>query len=190
MPVNRSINSARYRLTPLGDNFDTAGAVHYTHADYQGSIIAVTDSAGTVVQTTNYYPYGEPSGQPMLFSGKERTTLSDYHFDPRSYNAAGIFWHAADLKASEFTSYSPYSYCLKKLIVLKQQKSRDAKLREAFKNEANLDYSLSGHNCVDPVVNTSQQAGLRAMAIPYVESILNYPINLCPISSPGNTYFL
>ena len=98
-----------------GGYFDATGAAHYTHADYQGSIIAVTDSTGRVVQTTNYYPYGEPwrepTGQPMLFSGKERTTLSDYHFDPRNYVAAGQFWTAPDRKASDFTRLSPYSYC-------------------------------------------------------------------------------
>ena len=98
-----------------GGYFDATGAAHYTHADYQGSIIAVTDSTGRVVQTTNYYPYGEPfrepTGQPMLFSGKERTSLADYHFGPRSLMSAALLWTAPDQLAGQFRNLSPYSYC-------------------------------------------------------------------------------
>lgn len=98
-----------------GGYFDSSGKAHYTHTDYQGSIIAVTDSTGSVVQKVDYYPYGEPfrepSGQPMLFSGKERTSLADYHFGPRSLMSAALLWTAPDLKAHNFTLLSPYSYC-------------------------------------------------------------------------------
>ncbi|MDE6498146.1 MAG: hypothetical protein K2L21_05750, partial [Muribaculaceae bacterium] len=31
-----------------GGYFDASGAVHYLHNDYQGSVVLVTDSAGTV----------------------------------------------------------------------------------------------------------------------------------------------
>ena len=98
-----------------GGYFDATGAAHYTHADYQGSIIAVTDSTGRVVQTTNYYPYGEPfrepTGQPMLFSGKERTSMADYLYGPRNLISAIGLWDAPDLKAQSFTRWTPYSYC-------------------------------------------------------------------------------
>ncbi len=33
----------------------------YTHADHQGSVIAVSDAAGTVLGVNRYDPYGVPS---------------------------------------------------------------------------------------------------------------------------------
>ena len=75
----------------------------------------MTDSTGRVVQTTNYYPYGEPwrepTGQPMLFSGKERTSLSDYLYGPRKQIPAIGLWDAPDKHAYDYTSFSPYTYC-------------------------------------------------------------------------------
>ncbi|MDE6436521.1 MAG: hypothetical protein K2K69_03310, partial [Muribaculaceae bacterium] len=107
-------NALEYSYFP-GGYFDASGNPHYTHADYQGSIIAVTDSTGRVVQTTNYYPYGEPwcepTGQPMLFSGKERTSLADYLYGPRKQISAIGLWDAPDIKAHNFTRWSPYTYC-------------------------------------------------------------------------------
>ena len=51
------------------------GAVYYV-TDWQGNNAAVVDKSGNIVQSTMYYPYGEPTieptGQRYLFGGKER----------------------------------------------------------------------------------------------------------------------
>ena len=72
-----------------GGYFDAEGHVHYLHNDYQGSVVLVTDSAGTVEQRNTYYPYGEPhrthTGQPILYGGI---------LQPFSNNTKLIFrWH-------------------------------------------------------------------------------------------------
>ena len=72
-----------------GGYFDAEGHVHYLHNAYQGSVVLVTDSAGTAEQSNTYYPYGEPhrtpAGQPILYGGI---------LQPFSNNTKLIFrWH-------------------------------------------------------------------------------------------------
>lgn len=84
----------KYSYFP-GGYFDGSGRVHYLHNDYQGSVVMVTDSAGTVEQRNTYYPYGEPhrtpSGQPRLYVGKERMAETDeYDYGARRHHPSGI----------------------------------------------------------------------------------------------------
>jgi RHS repeat-associated protein len=44
--------------TPIAQIDDVTGAIEYLHADNIGSVRTVTDSAGTVVSTSDYTPYG------------------------------------------------------------------------------------------------------------------------------------
>jgi RHS repeat-associated protein len=101
-----------------GGYFDRDHKVHYIHSDYQGSTIMVTDSVGNIEQHTAYYPYGEPqrepTGQPWLFSGKERertASLRDYDFSARRYFAPICSWLAPDRRATQYTDISPFAYC-------------------------------------------------------------------------------
>ncbi len=101
-----------------GGYFDGEGAVHYMHADYQGNISMVTDSAGYIEQHNGYYPYGEPwrepTGQPRLYGGKERErfmALNYYDFHARQLNSATALWNAPDAHALKYTNTSPYVYC-------------------------------------------------------------------------------
>lgn len=43
--------------------------VEFLHADTNGSVIASTDSAGDLVDTVEYSPYGEPTGKPLSAFG-------------------------------------------------------------------------------------------------------------------------
>ena len=110
------VNGAlQYSYFP-GGYFDANGAPHYLHTDYQGSVVMVTDSAGTIEQHTSYYPYGEPhrapSGQPILYGGKERlTTTDDYNYGARRHHAPAINWPTPDALADKFAAYSPYAFC-------------------------------------------------------------------------------
>ena len=99
-----------------GGYFDADGAPHYLHTDYQGSVVMVTDSAGTIEQHTSYYPYGEPhrspAGQPILYGGKERlATTDDYNFDARRYHAPTLLMSAPDPCSGSSPHLSPFIYC-------------------------------------------------------------------------------
>ena len=59
-----------------GGYFDADKGAMYYVTDWQGNNSAVVDKSGNIVQSTMYYPYGEPTieptGQRYLFGGKER----------------------------------------------------------------------------------------------------------------------
>ena len=99
-----------------GGYFDADGHVHYLHNDYQGSVVLVTDSAGTVEQRNTYYPYGEPhrtpAGQPRLYAGKERMAVTgEYDYGARQHFAPGLLWSVPDAMAEKFYPISPYVFC-------------------------------------------------------------------------------
>lgn len=105
----------KYSYFP-GGYFDGNGGVHYLHSDYQGSIVMVTDSAGRVEQHNTYYPYGEPhrtpSGQPILYSGKERRSLTgEYNYGARFHFAPALLWSVPDALADRMPGVSPYVFC-------------------------------------------------------------------------------
>ena len=108
-----------------GGYFDSNGAVHYMHLDYQGSVVMETDSTGHIEKHRGYYPYGEPwaeatnkktlkttVAQPQTYQSKERTAATgDYDFGPRRYISAAPFWRAPDPKAHDYPNISPYAFC-------------------------------------------------------------------------------
>ena len=108
-----------------GGYFDSNGAVHYMHLDYQGSVVMETDSTGHIEKHRGYYPYGEPwaestnkktlaasVAQPQTYQSKERTAATgDYDFGPRRYISAALFWRAPDPKAHDYPNISPYAFC-------------------------------------------------------------------------------
>ena len=99
-----------------GGYFDADGHVHYLHNDYQGSVVLVTDSAGTVEQRNTYYPYGEPhrtpAGQPRLYAGKERMAVTgEYDYGARQHFAPGLLWSVPDAMAEKYYPISPYVFC-------------------------------------------------------------------------------
>ena len=59
-----------------GGYFDADKGAMYYVTDWQGNNAAVVDKSGNIVQSTMYYPYGEPTIEPTdqryLFGGKER----------------------------------------------------------------------------------------------------------------------
>ena len=100
-----------------GGYFDASGSPRYYITDWQGNNAAVVDKAGSVVQKTTYYPYGEPTieseGQRYLFGGKEREHAggrNSYDFGARSLTPYAR-WSTPDPLADKFYPISPYSYC-------------------------------------------------------------------------------
>ena len=100
-----------------GGYFNADGSPCYYITDWQGNNAAVVNSAGSIIQSAAYYPYGEPivepKGQRFLFGGKEREHAGGrnaYDFGARSLTPYGS-WPSPDPKAEDFYQVSPFSYC-------------------------------------------------------------------------------
>jgi RHS repeat-associated protein len=78
----------------LAPSLATAQRVEYYHVDALGSVRAVTDEQGEVLERHDYLPFGEewnpqPSGQPRKFTGKERDQETGWdYFGARYYEAS------------------------------------------------------------------------------------------------------
>ena len=113
-----------------------SGATPYFYVtDQLGSVRAVVDSQGSVVERNDYYTYGKRhttgrtyadlKNSPLLFSGKEdqgqaldiasgATTPSDLRildFGARHYDPIVPRWTTQDPLAEKYFSISPYAYC-------------------------------------------------------------------------------
>ncbi len=96
---------------------DSSGALSYYHSDHLGGTNAVTDSSGTLLEKTNYYPFGEMlegGNDRYTYTGKERDDLTNwYYFEARYYNTEIIHFTQADVISPDL--YNPqnlnrYSY--------------------------------------------------------------------------------
>ena len=97
-------------------------AVDYHITDHLGSVRAIVNASGTVVEQNDFYPFGtrHPNGLTTLaanrwrFSDKEEQdaafgiTYSD--FGARFYDRSAA-WTAIDPLAEKYYSVSPYVYC-------------------------------------------------------------------------------
>lgn len=119
-PVNDGLDDGAVTMQRFdGGYFDASGRPQYYLTDWQGSVTGVADDSGSITQSVNYYPDGEPWLEPsgdnrFLFAGKERLDIGGlnlYDFGPRLYNAAGCFWYLPDPAAASYPHISPYSYC-------------------------------------------------------------------------------
>jgi len=81
-------------FTLLAPSLTYAQRVEYYHVDALGSVRAVTDEQGDVIERHDYLPFGEewnpePSSQPRKFTGKERDQETGWdYFGARYYEAS------------------------------------------------------------------------------------------------------
>lgn len=85
----------------------TAGSSYYYHRNHQGSIIALSDSTGAVVESYTYDAYGNTTktgttltGNPYAYTGRELDTADLYYYRARYY----------DPKAQRFLSEDPIGF--------------------------------------------------------------------------------
>ena len=110
-------------------------AVDYYITDHLGSVRAIVNAGGSVVEQNDYYPFGTRhsiSGQPTLsgnrwrFAGKEEQDLfgiaySD--FGARLYDRTA--WTAIDPMAEKYYSESTYAYCLNNPVLFVDPKGEE-----------------------------------------------------------------
>ena len=107
------------RIRWTGNN---AYAVDYHITDHLGSVRAIVNASGTVVEQNDYYPFGmrHPNGLTQLaanrwrFSGKEEQDaafgIGYSDFGARFYDRSAA-WTAVDPLAEKYYTVSPYAYC-------------------------------------------------------------------------------
>ena len=99
-----------------------ATGVNYTLTDHLGSVRALVDANGTLLEQNDYYPFGSQhvnvsyasSDNRYTFSGKESQDLLDlntYDFGARMYDGGLNKWWQVDPMNESYYSTSPYAYC-------------------------------------------------------------------------------
>ena len=122
----------------VGDVQFTSQGTRYALTDQLGSIRALIDDKGKVVQQNDFYPFGakaerdglaQAEDNRFLFSGKECQALIDlnaYDFGARMYDASLGRWTAVDPLAEKYTNLSPYNYCINNPLVIVDPDGKDA----------------------------------------------------------------
>ena len=111
------------QASSLGSSTDTFASYFYNQ-DHLGNIREVVDASGTVLQVTNYYPFGTPyfdasstknaDMQPYKYNGKELDRmhgLDAYDYGARQYDPILARWDRIDPLCEKYYDVSPYAYC-------------------------------------------------------------------------------
>ena len=98
--------------------------IHYFHTDHLGSVRAITDNSGSVIEQNAYYPFGSrhtfgntyaQTTNRFKFNGKEEQTTGNLNYldyGARMYDSNIARWTTQDPLAEKYYSQSPYNYCV------------------------------------------------------------------------------
>ncbi|WMJ75339.1 SpvB/TcaC N-terminal domain-containing protein [Cytophagaceae bacterium ABcell3] len=110
-------DQSRIATIRLGDAMgDITPAIKYNLEDHLGSSSIQLDTNGTLVNSEEYYPFGETSfgsygKKRYRFCGKEKDEESGlYYYGMRYYNAWTCRFVSVDPLAEETINFSPYTY--------------------------------------------------------------------------------
>ena len=106
----------------LASTSGTGSDVWYYTRDHLGSTRLITGANGTVLERSDYYPYGlrmeggtQATGNRWHFAGKEEQnqipSLAWLDFGARMYDPFLGRWTTQDPLAEKYPALSPYSYC-------------------------------------------------------------------------------
>ena len=157
--VDRYLFEGRFakalRVSPNSYRF----AFHYYNQDHLGNIREVVDSAGTVGQVTNYYPFGAPyadpaavlnaSSQPYKYNGKELDRmhgLDTYDYGARQYDPVTARWDRVDPLCEKYYDASPYAYCGGNPVKYVDADGREKKEYLSYKELHESDYDMYPEN--------------------------------------------
>ena len=115
-----------YIITPVGQMTNNSGTFtpQFNITDHLGNVRSVVNSSGTVVQGTDYYPFGlafadnNVATNRYLFNGKElenytlgTTYLGTLDYGARHYDPRIARWTVPDPMAEKYYGISGYVYC-------------------------------------------------------------------------------
>ena len=98
--------------------------IHYFHTDHLGSVRAITNQGGSVVEQNAYYPFGSrhtfgntyaQTTNRFKFNGKEEQTTGNLNYldyGARMYDANIGRWTTQDPLSEKYYAQSPYNYCV------------------------------------------------------------------------------
>ena len=99
--------------------------IHYHHKDHLGSVRAITDNAGAVIEHNAYYPFGgrhtfgqtyaQTTANRYKFNGKEQQTIGNLDlldYGARMYDTKIARWLVQDPLAEKYYPFSAYNYCV------------------------------------------------------------------------------
>ena len=128
-------------------NFAEAGAggsltqeINYFHTDHLGSVRAITNQEGSVIEQNAYYPFGSrhtfgntyaQTTNRFKFNGKEEQTsgnLGLLDYGARMYDANIGRWFVQDPLSEKYYSQSPYNYCVNNPVMFVDPDGRDVNL--------------------------------------------------------------
>jgi RHS repeat-associated protein len=121
-PAHLAPGTVGFVRVPTSTTFSPAPAatrVRYYHADHQGSLLAVTDAAGDLLEELAYYPYGQvrhrhapgSTREDYQYTGKERDLDTGLvYFGARYYDATLGVWLSVDPLVDMYPDLSPYVF--------------------------------------------------------------------------------
>ena len=131
------------------------GQVYYHTTDHLGSVRAITNMQGSVVERNGYYPFGSEtalgSSYPKLldnrmkFNGKEEQTIGNLgllDYGARMYDPAIGRWTAQDPLSEKYYSFSAYNYCVNNPVMFVDLDGRDWFY---YKKDDNSNYEWHWH---------------------------------------------
>ena len=98
--------------------------IQYHHTDHLGSVRAITNQSGEIVEQNAYYPFGErhtfgntyaQTTNRFKYNGKEEQTAGNLgllDYGARMYDANIGRWFVQDPLSEKYYAHSPYNYCV------------------------------------------------------------------------------
>ena len=121
--------------------------IQYHHKDHLGSVRAITDNSGSVIEQNAYYPFGSrrtfgstyaQTTNRFKFNGKEEQTAGNLgllDYGARMYDANIGRWFVQDPLAEKYYSYSPYNYCVNNPVMFVDPDGKDYDLHYNHRNK-------------------------------------------------------
>ena len=173
----------------------SAQTIHYHHKDHLGSVRAITDNAGAVIEQNAYYPFGgrHTFGQTYVqiasnrykFNGKELQTIGNLDlldYGARMYDTKIGRWLVQDPLAEKYFPLGAYSFSGNNPVM---NIDRDGKAWDVFVDVASLVYdvgsaiynhakgnhSLAKQNWVDVAIDASSMI-IPGVAAPMAKGLV------------------
>ena len=114
--------------------------IQYHHKDHLGSVRAITNQGGSVVEQNAYYPFGSrhtfgntyaQTTNRFKFNGKEEQTTGNLQYldyGARMYDSNIGRWTTQDPLAEKYYSQSPYNYCVNNPVMFVDPDGEDVRV--------------------------------------------------------------